>query len=111
MAHTSCSISGFFEPSRSINSVFAPTGFKQEDMDIFGNRTLTSFSASFTNLISHKTVFASEISQSGVFKYQESLTAEFSCSPGVVSTGVAENCGSLIFSQVCSSAHIVTIGL
>ena len=110
MAHSSCSISGFFEPSRSLASVFSSSSLKQDDTDIFGNSTLSAFSAVLSTVEPLISTYASAVSISGVFKYQEALGSDFSCIPETVSTG-EDHCGTLIFSQACSSAHIVTMGL
>jgi len=110
MAHSSCSISGFFEPSRSLDSVFAVSSPKQTDTDIFGNSILSPFSAIFRRVESLTSTYASGVSVSGVFKYQETLVSDFSCIPDAASSE-EDHCGTLIFSQTCSSAHIVTIGL
>ena len=110
MSHSSCSISGLFEPSSYLSAVFDCTTAKQSDKEIFGNPISSPFAATFIKFKKLDTKWDKDISLSGVFKNQQVLAADFSCvsEPDAVEE---DHCGTLIFAQPCSSAHIVTIGL
>jgi len=105
-----CKLSALFNATKSIGATFAPTG-SVVSTDLFGNPKKQNLSGIYSDGKGLKASFDISIPKKSVFSSGISLEADFSCKTLDVTDDEAENCGKLDFSQTCSSAHIVTIGL
>ena len=109
MENTPCNLSGIYSLRPAMQAIHAPSGFGHYYQDVWGNTKFSSISGINTIGINPRSVFNTSVSFSGVFITEHSLSASLVCLPGVAVVE-EENCGSLIFSQTCSSAHIITVG-
>ena len=110
MASNKCKLSALFNTTESIGAKYAPTG-SVVSTDLFGNPIQKTISTVFETKQNVESTFSTSISKKGVFSTGISLGADFSCKTLDTSTSEETDCGKLDFSQTCSSAHIVTIGL
>ena len=110
MASNKCKLSALFKTTESIGAKYAPTG-SVVSTDLFGNPIQKAISTVFETKQNVDSTFSTIVSKKGVFSSELSLSADYSCKTITEVDDETEDCGKLDFTQTCSSAHIVTIGL